>query len=63
MLENLSYTQTPMPDGSVLMNHAVRPHGGPGNKSDTEWRFLLFLVFALDTVASQHYADEEVLWF
>ena len=62
VLENLSYVQKEMPLGSALMNHAVRPHGGPGNESKTQWRFLLFLVFALDQSASPHYADEEVLW-
>ncbi len=62
-LERLKYYQPTCPRRSALMNHGIRPHGGPGNSSKNKWRFLLFISFAVDSVACKHWCDEAVWWW
>jgi len=60
-IEKLEYTRLEVKAGDALVNHACVPHGGPGNASSTQWRYVLFVAFALDEEATQHWCDEEVI--
>ena len=59
-LSKLTYTSYAAKAGDALCIHASVPHFGPGNSSSKKWRYVLFLVFALDAEAEEHWCDEAV---
>jgi hypothetical protein len=62
-LSNLEYHQWDIEEGGAFVFHACHPHYGPGNQSKTEWRFVIFMSFALDEEAEKHDTDEHVVHF
>ena len=60
-IQEVGYYRTNVDKGDVVVNHSMWPHGGPGNEG-SEWRYVLFLSYALDAEASRHWTDEQVFW-
>ena len=64
-MKALKYTQFEVPsshtDPHVVFNHAAWPHYGPGNMSQTDDRYMLFVTYALDETACRHSTTEAVL--
>ena len=64
-MQTLEYNQLHVPssyhDPHVFLNHATWPHHGPGNKSKTVDRYMLFCSYALDETAFRHTTTEAVL--
>ena len=60
-LETIPYTQKKVTRGDVLFNHGRWPHGGPGNVSPDQWRYVLFITFTLDEEARKYWSDTEVI--
>ena len=59
-LRKIPYEQYNISPGDGIVMPGMWPHYGPGNESTCMWRYIIFITFALDAEAKQHWSDEDV---
>ena len=59
-LRKIPYEQYNISPGDGIVMPGIWPHYGPGNESTCMWRYIIFITFALDAEAKQHWSDEDV---